>query len=97
MRPFSGSKQFQILVPWTYGCHRPIERGELQAMHSCQMQQCGVGHLSIAHDFRYQAIVRTSCQRWCGFYIVMSGMRDETAEQIGRRLAISSTLSIYAA
>jgi len=53
------------------------------------MQQCGVGHLQVANDFRYQGVKRTGRQRWCGFHIVMSGMRDETVEQMDSRLTIN--------
>src|SRR5215471_1979038 len=88
MPPFSQREQLQIVVPWTHGCHRPVERGELQAMHPCQMQQCGVGHLSITHDFRDQGVERTRRQCRGGFHIVMAGMCYETVEQMESRLTI---------
>ena len=79
---FSRGEEFQMVVPRTNSRHRLVECDELEATYTRQMQQCGVGYLPVADDSRYQSVERTGGQRWCGFYIVMSGMRDKTMEQM---------------
>ncbi len=49
-------------------------------MHSRQMQQRGVGHLSVADDFRNQFVKWGRCQRWCALCILMMGMGNKTLE-----------------
>ena len=49
-------------------------------MHSRQMQQRGVGHLSVADDFRNQFVKWGRCQRQCALCILMMGMSTKTLE-----------------